>query len=142
MKFETKDSLPVTVHVMPLRIDVNSVNSTTTTTTTYVKLLVSWLTWFTGVATHYYLSTFPSTHQTSNYRLLFASFSVNSKLVRPFRSLFGPFRSLFGPFRCLGRPVTNCHTFSDPLPLEHDILYGRPLITKTFNRVFLLLFKI
>ena len=23
--------------------------------------------------------------------------------------------------------VTNCHTFSDPLPLERDILYGRPL---------------
>ena len=31
---ETKDSLHATVHVMPLRIDVNSVNSTTTTTTT------------------------------------------------------------------------------------------------------------
>ena len=29
---ETKDSLHATVHVMPLRIDVNSVNSTTTTT--------------------------------------------------------------------------------------------------------------
>ena len=48
------------------------------------------------------------------YRLLFASFSVNSKLVRPFRSFSVPFRSysvpfrsfsvLFGPFRCLGRP--------------------------------------
>src|SRR6218665_1570934 len=24
--------------------------------------------------------------------------------------------------------VTNCHTFSDPLPLERDVLYGRPLI--------------
>ena len=25
-------------------------------------------------------------------------------------------------------PVTNCHTFSDPLtPLEHDVFYGRPL---------------
>jgi len=24
-------------------------------------------------------------------------------------------------------PVTNCHTFSDPLTLEHDILYGLPL---------------
>src|SRR6218665_1921080 len=24
-------------------------------------------------------------------------------------------------------PVTNCHTFLDPLPLERDILYGRPL---------------
>ena len=23
-------------------------------------------------------------------------------------------------------PVTNCHTFSEPLPLEHDILYERP----------------
>jgi len=21
-------------------------------------------------------------------------------------------------------PVTNCHTFSDPLPLERDVLYG------------------
>ena len=27
-------------------------------------------------------------------------------------------------------PVTNCHTFSDPLPpLERDILYGRPLMS-------------
>ena len=25
-------------------------------------------------------------------------------------------------------PVTNCHTFSDPLPLERDVLYGRPLM--------------
>ena len=24
--------------------------------------------------------------------------------------------------------VTNCHTFSDPLPLERDVLYGRPLM--------------
>src|SRR6218665_3067237 len=24
-------------------------------------------------------------------------------------------------------PVTNCHTFSEPLPLERDVLYGRPL---------------
>ena len=24
-------------------------------------------------------------------------------------------------------PVTNCHTFSNPLPLERDVLYGRPL---------------
>ena len=24
--------------------------------------------------------------------------------------------------------VSNCHTFSDPLPLERDVLYGRPLI--------------
>src|SRR6218665_757842 len=24
-------------------------------------------------------------------------------------------------------PVTNCHTYSDPLPLERDVLYGRPL---------------
>src|SRR6218665_4183336 len=23
-------------------------------------------------------------------------------------------------------PVTNCHTFSDPFPLERDVLYGRP----------------
>jgi len=23
--------------------------------------------------------------------------------------------------------VTNRHTFSDPLPLERDVLYGRPL---------------
>src|SRR6218665_1056148 len=23
--------------------------------------------------------------------------------------------------------VTNCHTFSDPLPLEDDVPYGRPL---------------
>ena len=31
--------------------------------------------------------------------------------------------------------VTNCHTFSDPLPLERDVLYGRPLtlITCTQN---------
>jgi len=25
-------------------------------------------------------------------------------------------------------PVTNCHTFSDPFPLERDVLYGRPLM--------------
>ena len=25
-------------------------------------------------------------------------------------------------------PVTNCHIFSDPSPLERDVLYGRPLI--------------
>src|SRR6218665_2046325 len=25
-------------------------------------------------------------------------------------------------------PVTNCHTFSDPLPLERDVLYRRPHI--------------
>ena len=24
-------------------------------------------------------------------------------------------------------PVTNCHTFSDPVPLKRDVLYGRPL---------------
>ena len=24
--------------------------------------------------------------------------------------------------------VTNCHTFSDPLPLERDVLYGQPLL--------------
>jgi|SRR6218665_436020 len=24
-------------------------------------------------------------------------------------------------------PVTNCHTISDPLPFERDVLYGRPL---------------
>ena len=29
-------------------------------------------------------------------------------------------------------PVTNCHTFSDPIPLEHDVLYGRPL-TRTID---------
>src|SRR6218665_891821 len=26
--------------------------------------------------------------------------------------------------------VTNCHTFSDPLPLERDVLYGRPPIKR------------
>jgi len=25
-------------------------------------------------------------------------------------------------------PVTNCHTFSDHLPLERDVLYERPLV--------------
>ena len=29
-------------------------------------------------------------------------------------------------------PVTNCHTFSDPLPLERDVLYGRPHIIATY----------
>src|SRR6218665_3855936 len=29
--------------------------------------------------------------------------------------------------------VTNCHTFSDPLPLERDVPYGRPL-GKSFTR--------
>jgi len=28
--------------------------------------------------------------------------------------------------------VTNCHTFPDPLPLERDILYGRPHTLATF----------
>src|SRR6218665_2108274 len=27
-------------------------------------------------------------------------------------------------------PVTNCHTFSDPLPLERDVLYGRSPCSK------------
>ena len=27
----------------------------------------------------------------------------------------------------LTSPVTNCHTSSDPLPLERDVLYERPL---------------
>src|SRR6218665_1792851 len=35
-------------------------------------------------------------------------------------------------------PVTNCHTFSDPLPLERDVLYGRPLIYHWISIVFLL----
>jgi len=26
-------------------------------------------------------------------------------------------------------PVTNCHTFSDPSPVERDVLYGRPQIS-------------
>ena len=29
-------------------------------------------------------------------------------------------------------PVTNCHTFSDPLPLERDVLYGRPHCSRGF----------
>jgi len=34
-------------------------------------------------------------------------------------------------------PVTNCHTFSDPVPLEREVLYGRPLGTKrsTINNI-------
>src|SRR6218665_4012362 len=37
-------------------------------------------------------------------------------------------------------PVTNCHTFSDPLSLERDVLYGRSHrmdkpITKTLMKV-------
>ena len=28
-------------------------------------------------------------------------------------------------------PVTNSHTFSDPLPLERDVLYGRPLSSES-----------
>ena len=33
----------------------------------------------------------------------------------------------------ISSPVINCHTFSDPLPLERDVglLYGRPLSNKT-----------
>src|SRR6218665_360888 len=30
-------------------------------------------------------------------------------------------------------PVTNRHTFLDPLPLERDVLYGRPLERCTEN---------
>ena len=42
-------------------------------------------------------------------------------------------------------PVTNCHTFSDPLPLERDVLYGRPLgkhigrMIQRVNNLFVLL---
>ena len=31
-------------------------------------------------------------------------------------------------------PVTNCHTFSDPSPLELDVLYGRPLTAWPIHR--------
>src|SRR6218665_1059870 len=34
-------------------------------------------------------------------------------------------------------PVTNCHTFSDPLPLERDVLYGRPFENVSFPIAFL-----
>jgi len=27
-------------------------------------------------------------------------------------------------------PVTNCYTYSDPLPLERDVLYGRTYSAK------------
>src|SRR6218665_3031778 len=30
-------------------------------------------------------------------------------------------------------PVTNCHIFLDPSPLERDVLYGRPLINLSIN---------
>src|SRR6218665_1296484 len=30
--------------------------------------------------------------------------------------------------------VTNCHTFSDPLPLERDVLYERPLVPSSHGR--------
>ena len=33
-------------------------------------------------------------------------------------------------------PVTNCHTFSDPLPLERDVLYGRPQLEYMVNGYF------
>ena len=37
------------------------------------------------------------------------------------------FRSVMSHALYPSPPVTNCHTSSDPLPLERDVLYGRPL---------------
>src|SRR6218665_443530 len=34
-------------------------------------------------------------------------------------------------------PVTNCHTFSDPLPPERDVLYGRPPASIAFTHGFI-----
>src|SRR6218665_536219 len=30
-------------------------------------------------------------------------------------------------------PVTNCRTFMDPLPLERDVLYGRPPLSHSMR---------
>ena len=30
-------------------------------------------------------------------------------------------------------PVTNCHTFSNPLPLERYVLYGRPQLLNIYR---------
>jgi len=35
-------------------------------------------------------------------------------------------------------PVTNCHTFSDPFPVERDVLYGRPLHVVPRKSIFFL----
>ena len=48
------------------------------------------------------------------YRLLLAFFSVNSKLVRPFRSFSVPFRSLFGPFRFFFGPFRSFSVLFGP----------------------------
>ena len=32
-------------------------------------------------------------------------------------------------------PCHNCHTFSDPLPLERDVLYGRPPNGRTLTTI-------
>src|SRR6218665_3386850 len=42
--------------------------------------------------------------------------------------------ALYPPFPL----VTNCHTFSDPLPIERDVLYGRPLITGDIRETYFL----
>ena len=40
-------------------------------------------------------------------------------------------------------PVTNCHTFSDPLPpLERDVLYGRPRVMSAVEDCQLISFAI
>ena len=36
-------------------------------------------------------------------------------------------------------PVPNCQTFSDPLPLERDVLYGRPNLNKQIIKVLMFL---
>jgi len=47
------------------------------------------------------------------------------------------FFKVFMTSRALGptSPVTTCHTFSDPLPLERDVLYGRHLRDDLFNQL-------
>ena len=32
-------------------------------------------------------------------------------------------------------PITNCHTLSDPLPLERDLLYGGQYVTTMASRL-------
>ena len=57
------------------------------------------------------------------YRLLFASFSVNSKLVPSFLVLFGPFSVLFGPFSVLFGPFRSFSVLFGPFR-SFSVLFG------------------
>src|SRR6218665_1971230 len=65
----------------------------------------------------------------------FCPYPFPSQYIRYNRKLLNitfNFRCCMQEFFCMllypSSPVTNCHTSSDPSPLERAVLYGRPLI--------------